>query len=90
MRVSCGELHGAPIVLDMALAPFSYGALAQYRTRGEELPVAGGFDESSALTRDPAAIERSGRAGSLGVEEHLRHGIPVDASAWPFVQRGEG
>ena len=50
----------------MAMSQFSFGALAQYRMRGEQLPVAGGFDESGALTHDPAAIERSGRALPIG------------------------
>jgi 3-dehydro-L-gulonate 2-dehydrogenase len=54
------------IVLDMALSQFSYGALASYRTRGELLPVPGGFDSSGALTRDPAAIETSRRPLPIG------------------------
>jgi 3-dehydro-L-gulonate 2-dehydrogenase len=54
------------LVLDMAMSQFSFGGLAVYRKRGEELPVPGGFDEDGALTRDPAAIERSGRALPIG------------------------
>ena len=50
-----------PMVLDMAMSQFSYGALEKYRLRGEMLPVDGGFDEMGKLTRDPAAIERSWR-----------------------------
>jgi 3-dehydro-L-gulonate 2-dehydrogenase len=49
------------VVLDMAMSQFSYGALASYRERGEALPVDGGFDSAGRLTRDPAAIEASGR-----------------------------
>jgi 3-dehydro-L-gulonate 2-dehydrogenase len=49
------------VVLDMAMSQFSVGALASYRARGEPLPVPGGYDESGALSRDPAAIEASGR-----------------------------
>jgi 3-dehydro-L-gulonate 2-dehydrogenase len=48
-----------PVVLDMAMSQFSYGALEKYRQRGEMLPVDGGFDEAGRLTRDPGAIERS-------------------------------
>jgi 3-dehydro-L-gulonate 2-dehydrogenase len=44
------------VVLDTAMSQFSFGALEAYRRRGELLPVAGGFDESGELTRDPAAI----------------------------------
>lgn len=54
------------VVLDMAMSQFSFGALASYRMRGEPLPVAGGFDESGALTRDPAAIEGSRRPLPIG------------------------
>jgi 3-dehydro-L-gulonate 2-dehydrogenase len=57
---------GGHVVLDMALSQFSYGALAAYRSRGELLPVPGGFDSTGQLTRDPAAIEASGRPLPIG------------------------
>ena len=50
-----------PVVLDMAMSQFSYGALESYRKRGEMLPVDGGFDAEGKLTRDPGAIEQSRR-----------------------------
>jgi 3-dehydro-L-gulonate 2-dehydrogenase len=49
------------VVLDMAMSQFSVGTLASYRLRGEPLPVDGGYDSGGTLTRDPAAIEASGR-----------------------------
>ena len=55
-----------PIVLDMAMSQFSYGALESYRKRGELLPVDGGFDLQGNLTRDPAAIEASWRPLPIG------------------------
>ena len=55
-----------PVVLDIAMSQFSYGALASYRQRGELLPVPGGFDEAGELTRDAAAIERTQRALPVG------------------------
>jgi len=55
-----------PVVLDMAMSQFSYGALESYRKRGELLPVDGGFDEEGNLTRDPAAIEKSWRPLPVG------------------------
>ena len=55
-----------PVVLDMAMSQFSYGALAAYRERGELLPVDGGFDSAGRLTRDPAAVEASGRPLPVG------------------------
>ena len=54
------------VVLDMAMSQFSVGALASYRMRDEMLPVAGGFDVRGELTRDPAAIEASGRLLPIG------------------------
>lgn len=54
------------VVLDMAMSQFSYGALAAHRLRGEMLPVPGGFDNSGALTQDPAAIEASRRPLPIG------------------------
>ncbi|MDT5272040.1 MAG: 3-dehydro-L-gulonate 2-dehydrogenase [Acidobacteriota bacterium] len=54
------------VVLDMAMSQFSYGALAAYRSRGEQLPVDGGFDIEGRLTRDPGAIEESGRPLPIG------------------------
>jgi len=54
------------VVLDMAATQFSYGALGAYRSRGELLPVPGGFDMEGNLTRDPAAIEQSQRLLPIG------------------------
>ncbi len=56
----------APVVLDIAMSQFSYGALARYRRRGEPLPVPGGFDEAGELTQDAGAIERTQRALPIG------------------------
>lgn len=57
---------GGHVVLDMAMSQFSYGSLANYRMRGELLPVEGGFDVEGRLTRDPGAIEKSQRPLPIG------------------------
>lgn len=57
---------GAHVVLDMAMSQFSYGTLAAYKARGEQLPVVGGWNEAGELTTDPAAIERTQRALPVG------------------------
>jgi len=54
------------VVLDVAMSQFSVGALTAYRTRGERLPVAGGYDMTGTLTQDPNAIEASGRLLPIG------------------------
>ena len=56
----------AHVVVDTAMSQFSFGALESYRRRGELLPVAGGYDAQGELTRDPAAIEASGRVLPVG------------------------
>ena len=58
--------NAGPVVLDIAMSQFSYGALARYRERAESLPVPGGFDASGELTRDPGEIERTQRALPIG------------------------
>lgn len=57
---------GGHIVLDMAMSQFSYGALASYRLRREELPVEGGHDQEGNLTRSPEKIEASRRPLPIG------------------------
>jgi 3-dehydro-L-gulonate 2-dehydrogenase len=57
---------GGHVVLDMALSQFSYGALAMYRTRGELLPVPGGFNTLGELTRHAEEIEVSKRPLPIG------------------------
>lgn len=69
------------VVLDMAMSQFSYGALASYRARGEMLPVEGGFDAEGRLTRDPAAIEASGRPLPAGYWKGSGLAILLDMTA---------
>jgi 3-dehydro-L-gulonate 2-dehydrogenase len=54
------------VVLDMAMSQFSFGALEKYRKGGDQLPVVGGYDQQGNLTRDPAAIEETGRVLPIG------------------------
>src|SRR5438094_9519275 len=75
------------VVLDMAMSQFSYGALASYRMRGEQLPVAGGFDSQGRLTRDPAAIEASQRALPIGYWKGSGFGVDVGYGCRVTVRR---
>jgi 3-dehydro-L-gulonate 2-dehydrogenase len=54
------------VVVDMAMSQFSVGALTQYATRGQQLPVAGGYDADGQLTQDPVAVLASGRLLPVG------------------------
>lgn len=57
---------GEHVVLDMAMSQFSYGKLEDYRMKGKELPIPGGYDEEGKLSADPGAIEESGRVLPIG------------------------
>lgn len=70
-----------PVVLDIAMSQFSYGALESYRKRGEALPVDGGFDESGNLTRDPGAIEQTQRLLPTGYWKGSGLAILLDSIA---------
>jgi 3-dehydro-L-gulonate 2-dehydrogenase len=50
----------------MAMSQFSYGALTSYQKSGQPLPVDGGYDLEGNPTRDPKAIEASGRPFPIG------------------------
>jgi len=69
------------VVLDMAMSQFSYGALAAYRERAERLPVAGGFDREGRLTRDPGAVEDSGRPLPVGFWKGSGLALVLDMTA---------
>jgi 3-dehydro-L-gulonate 2-dehydrogenase len=70
-----------PIVLDMAMSQFSYGAIESYRLKGQMLPVPGGFTREGELTRDPAEIERSQRALPIGYWKGSGFSLVLDAIA---------
>ncbi len=70
-----------PVVLDMAMSQFSYGALSSYRRRGELLPVDGGFDADGNLTRDAAAIEKSWRPLPIGYWKGSGLAVVLDMAA---------
>ncbi len=70
-----------PVVLDMAMSQFSYGALESYRKRGEALPVDGGFDADGNLTRDAGAIEASQRLLPVGYWKGSGLAVVLDAVA---------
>jgi 3-dehydro-L-gulonate 2-dehydrogenase len=55
-----------PVLLDMALSQFSMGRLGLHRSRGEELPVAGGYDAEGELTTDSEFMAKGGRPLPIG------------------------
>lgn len=57
---------GNHIVVDTAMAQYSYGKLSVCSQNGQQLPYPGGFDEKGNLTCDPAAIEKTRRVLPIG------------------------
>ena len=54
------------VVLDMAISQYSFGKLNLYKSKNEQLPLAGGYDTEGNLTTDPAAIIESQRPLPIG------------------------
>ncbi len=60
------DKNGNHVVVDTAMAQYSYGKLSVCRQNGEQLPYPGGYDEEGNLTCDPAAIEKTRRVLPIG------------------------
>jgi 3-dehydro-L-gulonate 2-dehydrogenase len=54
------------LVLDMALAQYSYGKLATYRRENKELPYFGGYDHNGNLTKSAKDIYETQRPLPIG------------------------
>jgi 3-dehydro-L-gulonate 2-dehydrogenase len=50
----------------MAMSQFSFGKMEMKQLQGEQLPVAGGYDENGTLSTDPAAILATKRSLPIG------------------------
>ena len=55
-----------PVVLDMAISQYSIGKLNLYKSKGEQLPLPGGYDAVGNLSTDPTTILDSGRVLPVG------------------------
>lgn len=58
--------NGQHVVVDTAMALYSYGKLETTRLQGKMLPFPGGFDEEGNLSSDPAVIEATRRVLPIG------------------------
>ncbi|MDN3579437.1 3-dehydro-L-gulonate 2-dehydrogenase [Mucilaginibacter flavus] len=54
------------VVLDMAISQYSVGKLMQYKSKGEALPLPGGYDDEGNLSTDAAGILESKRILPVG------------------------
>ena len=58
--------NGNHVVVDTAMAQYSYGKLNVCRQNREQLPYPGGYDKEGNLTRDPGAILETRRVVPIG------------------------
>lgn len=72
------DQNGEHVVVDTAMAQYSYGKLSVCRQNGEKLPYPGGYDEEGNLTCDPAAIEKTRRVVPIGYWKGSGFSIVLD------------
>ena len=58
--------NGEHVVVDCAMAQFSYGKIEECKIKGVNLPVPGGFDSQGNPSCDPAEIEKTWRVLPIG------------------------
>jgi 3-dehydro-L-gulonate 2-dehydrogenase len=58
--------NGEHVVVDCAMAQYSYGKIEEAKLKGDQLPFPGGFDEEGNLSNDPLAIEKTWRVLPIG------------------------
>ena len=73
--------NGQHLVVDCAVSQFSYGKIEEYKLKGLQLPVYGGYDTKGNLTTDPAEIEKSWRVLPMGYWKGSGISIALDAVA---------
>lgn len=54
------------VVIDCAMAQFSYGQMEAAQMRGQQLPVPGGYDPAGNITTDPGEIAKTWRVLPIG------------------------
>ena len=69
------------VVVDCAMAQFSYGKIEEYKLKGEQLPVSGGFDSEGNISTDPGEIEKSWRVLPIGFWKGSSLSIALDLIA---------
>lgn len=64
--MSISRNNGEHVVIDCALAQFSYGKIEEYRLKEIQLPSPGSYNIRGELTTDPREIEASLRVLPIG------------------------
>ncbi len=73
--------QGGHVVVDIAMAQFSYGQMENKAMRGEMLPVPGGYDEQGNLSCDPKEISKTWRVLPIGYWKGSALSIVMDLVA---------
>lgn len=79
--LSIPRSNGDHVVVDLAMAQYSYGKLETTRLEGGQLPYPGGFDKDGNLTNDPSSIEETGRVLPIGYWKGSGMSIALDLIA---------
>ena len=66
------------LLIDGALAQYSYGALEGYKMAGKQLPFAGGYDSNGNLTCDPGTILETWRVLPIGFWKGSGYSLLLD------------
>ena len=73
--------NGEHVVVDCAMAQFSYGKIEECKIKGVNLPVPGGFDSQGNPSCDPAEIEKTWRVLPIGYWKGSGLSIALDLIA---------
>lgn len=73
--------QGGHVVVDIAMAQYSYGQMESTAMRGDMLPVPGGYDEQGNLSCDPNEIAKTWRVLPIGYWKGSSMSIVMDLIA---------
>lgn len=79
--LSIPRSDGRHVVVDLAMSQFSYGKIEEYKLKGKELPVPGGFDTDGNISTDPVEIEKTWRVLPIGFWKGSGLSIALDLIA---------
>lgn len=79
--IMCVPKEKGHVMIDGAMAQFSYGAIEKARLDGRKLPVPGGFDTNGEMTTDPGEIEKTWRVLPIGYWKGSGFSILLDLIA---------
>jgi len=79
--IMCLPKKDGHILVDAAMAQFSYGAIEAAKMAGKQLPVPGGYDSAGNISQDPAEIEKTWRVLPIGFWKGSGFSIAMDLIA---------